>query len=243
MPPALPAFSLESLESSEQEAEGAGWHSVVHAFFREQTDMQRAITVFCGTVPKQSTDIITPTVLMMLNSTLQMQLTAVGWQPFRSRDLTYPYHAMTQAQRAAILGLLVPEHEDKWAVFDHAMVYRRARGVQVIQLKPIDVLGALCSLVLASDTYPDKRLRLAVCNILLQRVQASIVLDKHTQMALNQRLFAPTTPASSSSLNPSHCGSPTSATTSATTTKKAQGGAISPVAAHAASVRPETLSS
>ena len=196
-----------------------GWHSVVHAFFHSQHDMQRAISVFCGTASKQSTDVITPTLLMMLNSTLQMQLTAVGWQPFRSRDLTYPYHAMTQDQRAAILSLLTQEHEDKWIVFDHAMVYKR--GGQTIQLKPIDVLGSMCSLVLASDTYTDKRLRLAVCNILLQRVQANIVLDKQTQMALNQRLFVS---SATSSANPSNCASPSAII------KTEMGGAISPMA-------------
>lgn len=201
----------------EAEAERDGLRVVAHAFFHSQQDMQRAISVFCGAVQKQTTDIITPTILMMLNSTMQMQLTAVGWQPFKSRDLTYPYHAMNQAQKAAILSLLSKEHEDRWMVFDHAMVYKK--GFQVVQLKPLDVLGALCSLVLASDTYTDKRLRLAVCNILLQRVQASMVLDKHTQMALNQRLFPP------SSTNPSNAASPSSVPI----TKTMNGGAISPM--------------
>ena len=70
----------------------------------------------------------------------------------------------------------------------------RARGaVGGGLLKPLDVLSALCSLVLSSNAYPDKRLRVAICNILLQRVQARVTLDKHTQAALNQRLF-PITP-------------------------------------------------
>jgi hypothetical protein len=199
---------------SEPEPEHDGLHAVALAFFHSQHDMQRAISIFCGAVQKpQSTDIITPTILMMLNSPLQMQLTAVGWQPFRSRDLTFPYHAMNQQQKEAILSLFGAEHEDKWMVFDHAMVYKK--GFRVVQLKPLDVLSALCSLVLASDTYTDKRLRLAVCNILLQRVQASMVLDKYTQMALNQRLFPP------SSSNPSTAASPV--------TKTTENGAISPM--------------
>ena len=189
---AAAALEAETGMEEVEEEEPDDLQTIGHAFFHSPQDMQRAISVFCGAVHKQNTDIITPTILVMLNSTLQMQLTAVGWQPFKSRDLTYPYHAMTSTQRGAILSLLREEHEGKWMVFDHAMIFKK--GFQVMQLKPLDVLGALCTLVLASDTYPDKRLRLAVCNILLQRVQASMVLDKHTQIALNQRLFpvAPT---------------------------------------------------
>jgi hypothetical protein len=220
------ASSTPALDTSSESApERDGLLSVVHAFFHTQHDMQRAISIFCGAVQQQSSDIITPTILMMLNTTLQMQLTAVGWQPFRSRDLTYPYHAMNQVQKEAILSLFGAEHEDKWTVFDHAMVYKR--GQQPVQLKPLDVLGALCSLVLASDTYTDKRLRLAVCNILLQRVQASMALDKYTQMALNQRLFP------RSSANPSNAASP-----SCPATKMIENGAISPMPDSSAHISP-----
>jgi hypothetical protein len=55
------------------------------------------------------------------------------------------------------------------------------------------VLEALCASVLASTAYPDKRLRVAICNILLQRVQASIPIERGVQTVLNQRLFPPVT--------------------------------------------------
>ena len=56
-------------------------------------------------------------------------------------------------------------------------------------LKALDVLEALCTSVLTSTAYADKRLRVAVCNILLQRVQASIPIDRSVQAALNAKLF------------------------------------------------------
>jgi hypothetical protein len=175
--------------SAEQEIQ-----ELVHAFFASPEDMSRSISVLCGANHKQqSNDTITPVVLMMLNSQVQVQLTGVGWQPFRTRDLTYPYQQMNLRQKQAILALLDQErHCQRWTVFEHAMTFRR--GVQSIQLKPLEVLSALCSLVLSSELYPDKRLRLAICNILLQRVQANVVLDKHTQAALNARLFPPPSP-------------------------------------------------
>jgi hypothetical protein len=74
-------------------------------------------------------------------------------------------------------------------VYEHALM-QRERGEA---LRPLDVLEALCATVLASAAYPDRRLRVAICNILLQRVQARVTLDKHTQASLNERLF-PITP-------------------------------------------------
>jgi hypothetical protein len=126
-------------------------HELVQAFFASPEDMTRSISILCGTNQKQqSNDTITPVILMMLNSQIQVQLTVVGWQPFRTRDLTYPYHQMNARQRQAILTLLDQErHGQRWTVFEHAMTFKR--GFQSIQLKPLEVLSALCSLVLSSE--------------------------------------------------------------------------------------------
>jgi hypothetical protein len=173
--------------------------SVVQAFFEGPERMQKSISVLCESNLKQNTDTITPTLLAMLSYPLQVQLTAVGWQPFKSKDLTYPYNQMTQEQKQVLRSTLVsgitdtPPHPQlplsrRWGVFEHAMMYRTT-GAPPAFLKPLDVLSALCSSVLNSSAYQDKRLRVAICNILLQRVQASVPLDKHTQTALNERLF------------------------------------------------------
>ena len=176
--------------------------SVMQAFFEGPERMQKSISVLCESNLKQNTDTITPTLLAMLSYPLQVQLTAVGWQPFKSKDLTYPYNQMTQEQKQVLRSALVggttdttTDHEHptpsrRWGVFEHAMMYRTSGG-QPAFLKPLDVLGALCSTVLNSSAYPDKRLRMAICNILLQRGLACVPLDKHTQTALNERLFQP----------------------------------------------------
>jgi hypothetical protein len=175
---------------------------LVSAFFGDQARMQKSIIVLCENNLKQNTDTVTPTVLTMLTCPLQMQLTAVGWQPFKSKDLTYPYNQMTQEQRQVFRDAINTEDAQfhkRWGVFEHAMIYRRPAGPNII-LKPLDVLGALCSSVLNSHAYQDKRLRVAICNILLQRVQASVPLDKHTQSSLNERLFPQSNPASPDSI-------------------------------------------
>ncbi len=149
--------------------------------------MQRTLAVLCESNHKQSTDTVTQTVLMLLSSPVHVQLTAVGWQPLKGRELTYPYTQMTLEQRQAFKDL-VDEGGESWHVYEHAMMYRGKNSPQM-QLKTLDVLEALCSSILSSTTYPDKRVRVAICNILLQRVQANIPIEKGVQATLNAKLF------------------------------------------------------
>ncbi len=160
-------------------------------FFEDGEVMQQTLAVLCESNHKQHTDMVTQTVLMLLNSPIHIQLTAVGWQPLKGKELTYPYMRMSLQQRQALAALL-DEGQDHWQTYEHAMIYRSPQCPST-QLKPLMVLEALCASVLASTAYPDKRLRVAICNILLQRVQASIPIERGVQTVLNQRLFPPVT--------------------------------------------------
>lgn len=194
---------MERQDTVAGEEESTVMAELISVFFGEQARMQKSINVLCENNLKQNTDTVTPTILTMLTCPLQIQLTAVGWQPFKSKDLTYPYNQMSQEQRQVFRNTIKSEMEQaqfykRWGIFEHAMIYRRPGGAKPILLRPLEVLGALCSSVLSSHAYQDKRLRVAICNILLQRVQASVPLDKHTQSSLNERLFpsVPQTPVS-----------------------------------------------
>lgn len=180
--------------------------AVVDAFFGSRSRLETSLAVLCDSIhcdhSKRKTgrtgyqsqsaaaavDPMTQTVLMLLSSPIHVQLTVVGWQPLKGLDLTYPFHLMTTEQKQVIKALIEGE-PTMWSVYEHAMSYRRHSQSIHPTLAPLDVLGALCSSILESTAYQDKRLRVAVCNILLQRVQASIPIDKQTQAALNARLF------------------------------------------------------
>lgn len=162
---------------------------VVSLFFGCASSMQRTLAVLCESNQKvPGADTVTQTILQLLSSPVHVQLTAVGWQPLKGRELTFPYTHMSPEQRQAV-KTLVDEGPERWHVYEHAMVYRRSSPL--VHLKPLDVLEGLCCSVLDSAAYPDKRLRVAICNILLQRVQASIPIDRSVQAALNARLFPP----------------------------------------------------
>ena len=150
--------------------------------------LRTTISVLCenNTSKQQTPDLVTQTLLMMLISPVHIQLTAVGWQPFKGRELTYPYNRMSSAQREAIRAIL-DNTPERWNVYEHAMTYRRS--APPVMLKTLDVLEAACTSIIEGKAYPDKRMRVVICNILLQRVQASVPIDKHTQLELNTRLF------------------------------------------------------
>lgn len=164
--------------------------AVLALFFDTPAAMQRTLAVLCENNYKQNADTVTQTVVMLLSSPVHIQLTAVGWQPLKGRELTFPYMHMTVDQRQALKALL-EEGRERWNTYEHAMMYRSPGNPA--SLKPLAVLEALCSSVLSSGAYPDKRLRVAVCNILLQRVQASVPIERSVQSSLNRRLFPPPT--------------------------------------------------
>jgi hypothetical protein len=159
---------------------------VVTLFFEGLATMQRTLAILCESNNRQAgADVVTQTILMLLTSPLHMQLTAIGWQPLKGRDITFPYSHMTIEQKQAFRELV--GDGSNWHSYEHALVLRRR--LKTVQLEPLDVLEALCASVLASTAYPDKRMRVAICNILLQRVQASVPIERSVQTALNAKLF------------------------------------------------------
>ena len=68
-----------------------------------------------------------------------------------------------------------------------SMIYRR-KGASA-GLAPLDVLEAICTQILSCKRYSDSKARVAVCNIVLQRVQASVPMSQSLQAELNARLF------------------------------------------------------
>ena len=103
----------------------------------------------------------------------------------QSKDITLPYDCMLQPQKDFLLELI--STEKKWIIHDNVMLYKRSGARK--ELSTVDVLESICGQLLTSKAYPDPKARLAICNIVLQRIQASIPLSAGVQRELNQRLF------------------------------------------------------
>lgn len=160
----------------------------MQAFFEPLERMQSTLSVLCEAQHSLNADPVTHTVLAMMTAPVHVQLTAVGWQPFKGKELTYPFQMMSLEQKKVLVELLTGENQ-QWNVYEHAITYRQK--TPMAYLKHADVLEAMCTTILKSVAYVDRRVRVAVCNILLQRVQVNLKVDKATLRTLNAKLFPP----------------------------------------------------
>lgn len=150
--------------------------------------LQRCLASFCKDSQGQQ-DPVLHVLLLAMTSHVQIQLTVVGLQLFHAGELTLPYYRMTPEQRAFLLDLTYMD--TKWNVHENSMSWKR-KGKTIV-LPTVDVLQAMCMQILATrKAYPDAKSRVAICNIVLQRVQASTPLSQALQAELNARLFPET---------------------------------------------------
>jgi hypothetical protein len=93
---------------------------------------------------------------------------------------------MTERQKDFVRAALARREE--WNVYHDAVVFRRSKTT--LLLSPSAVLLALCAKILESTAHPDPQRRVALCNIILQRVQGFVRIDKPVQRELNEWLAA-----------------------------------------------------
>ncbi len=159
---------------------------MVSAFF-DAEGLQRVLTYLCNARLPGSMDPVTSTILDLLTGRLQFCLTGAGLAPFKGKtELVYPYSLMTQGQKTFIRESLASRRS--YCVCNEAVVFYSAQG-DVEKLNPVEVLEALCSRILASGVHPEHRVRVGVCNIILQRVQSVVPLSRNVQQQLNATLF------------------------------------------------------
>ena len=162
--------------------------TLVSAFFTGDS-LSRLLTYLCNTRAPGAWDPITATVLEMLSGRLQLCLSPAGLVPFRARpSMVYPFHMMSKEQKEFLREAL--ERREAYCVCNDAVLFYHRQG-EPEHLDTVSVLGAMCRSVLASRVHEDHRVRVGVCNILLQRVQSSVVISKAAQQELNALLFGP----------------------------------------------------
>lgn len=132
-------------------------------------------------------DPITATVIIFLTCPLQLGLTEVGAMLFQGHaSLVFPFNLMSERQKAYVRECL--DRRAEWNVYNNALVFRRRRGEAPRTLSTSAVLLALCRKLLEGQADHAARQRLGVCNIILQRVQGYVPIDRPVQRQLNEWL-------------------------------------------------------
>lgn len=163
--------------------DSVGTKTLVTEFFTGE-GLTRILVYLCNTRAPESWDPVTATVLDFLTGRLQLCLTSTGLVPFKGKaSLVYPYHMMSPEQKDFLRESL--EDRSAFCVCNDALLFHGAPE----RLDPIPVLRALCTSVLASRIHEEHRVRVGVCNILLQRVQSVVPISRGTQQELNSLIF------------------------------------------------------
>ena len=156
--------------------------------FFDRVGLQRLVTFLCNARLPGTWDPVTSTVLDLLTGKLQFCLTEVGLLPFKGKaGLVYPYHMMTQTQKTFLRECLC--HRTLYCVCNDSVVFYSSPG-DPERLEAVEVLEAMCSRILASGIHSEHKVRVGVCNIILQRVQSVVPLSKNVQRQLNVALFS-----------------------------------------------------
>ena len=149
-------------------------------------------------------DPITATAIVFLTCPLQLGLTEVGAMVFQGHaSLVYPYSLMSDRQKQFVRECL--SRRSEWSICNGCVLFRRSKPDCKDQprrtLQQSTVLVALCDRIAnsasgrraaadSSGQHADQagRGRLALCNIILQRLQGYVTIHKPVQKELNDWL-------------------------------------------------------
>lgn len=169
------------------------WEDNIQSQLLDEESLQHMFPYMCkieaerGDPAAGRHDPITNTAITFLTCPLHLGLTEVGAMIFQAKSaLVYPYNLMSERQKGFVRDCL--SRRGEWNIFNDAVVFRRSKAAPPIVIDPTSVLVALCSKVLLPGTAaePDASRRVALCNIILQRIQGYIPIDKPVQRQLNE---------------------------------------------------------
>jgi hypothetical protein len=178
--------TMTSMDVGADVATPARIEDMVSVFF-DADGLQRMLTFLCNARLPGSWDPVTSTVVDMLTGRLHFCLTSEGLSPFRGKaDLVFPYHMMSQRQKNFLRDAL--SVRSGYCVCNDAVVFNPSPGAPD-RLDHLRVLEGVCARILASKIHEEHRVRVGVCNIILQRVQSVVPISRGVQKRLNAVLF------------------------------------------------------
>jgi len=140
-----------------------------------------------------SHDPITATIIIFLTCPVQLALTEVGAILFQGHSaLVYPFNLMENKQREFLRRCL--ERQQEWNIYNGAIVFKQPKSKENLTLSSSAVLLAFCQKVIqatpgqSGESTLSPSQRLAICNIILQRVQGYVQIEKQVQKELNDWL-------------------------------------------------------
>jgi hypothetical protein len=137
----------------------------------------------------QRVDVITHTITLLLTCPLQLVIMPLGVAfLYGHSSYIFPFHMMSVRHREFVRAVIT-QHSDEWNIIDEHIVCHRTPGKHDLFIPPLLILTALCKSVFSSQIHRDTRIRVGICNVILQRVQGFIPINKPVQKQLNAWLI------------------------------------------------------
>lgn len=160
------------------------------AFFTG-TPLKRFFVYLCNNSFPYNTDPITENATVMLTKNLSLTLSREGVIPFKDvPNLIFPYTEMTYKQKMVLKSILECGHNIVTRLCDCVIVTWPGKSNSTLhRIDQEKVLLCLCDTVLeGGDSARALSLpkRLAMCNIILQRIRSSVQLKHEVFQSLNE---------------------------------------------------------
>ena len=163
------------------------WEDTLLSHFLVPESLTSLMSFYCKqtqgeTKENASIDAISSTVVMFLNSPIQLSLNDLGVSFFQHKSsCIYPYYLLSETQKAALVALL--QHPAEYNFFNERIVFKR--GHTPLAVPPLRVLQSLCLLVFGSKYLSDHESKEGVCNIIMQRIQGYVSISNTIRKDLN----------------------------------------------------------
>ena len=182
--------------SGEQRLRESWFERYLETFFSGDA-LQAIVCYMCNSCTMEIVDPVCSTLAMFVSTPVIFCLSNAGLMPFKNMSMAvFPYANMTNEQRVFLLEYIAFIREQEMGVASTQMGGGCVLSVskkygQTHSLDHVVVLGAFLSAVLAHEGYKTLDARLSICNIVLQRLGATVALSRESVLRLHQNVLKP----------------------------------------------------
>ena len=163
--------------------------------FLQETGLQRVLAHLCNTCGPHFTDPITHVLYTFMTDPVAFTISEQGWCPFiQQPTMIYPFKVMTKRQYDFLKEMQLPQNRNKAStqlLMGGARVFSYFEKTSKYYVPHTEALNAFCVLTLTQPDH-EKKQKMQVCNIVVQRVASMVNITNATLQSVNQYLIQQT---------------------------------------------------
>jgi hypothetical protein len=173
---------------------GSWFNEYIKVFFTGD-NLKNILTYMCNSCTYDVSDPVCSSLSMFLLNPVSFTVTNVGLVPFRSISVAvFPYNNMNSKQHAFIIESIAFIKEHGIGVTNSQMgggvVLSLGKNVSLSHtLEPLSVIKTFVTAVLQHEEYQNIDVRLGICNVILQRLGATVQIPRDVLFQLHETVL------------------------------------------------------